>query len=48
MSSIARIPRYERAIRYLGGFRYGDLIVKSVPLIAVAFILYVILHGTFW
>ncbi len=48
MSSTARIPRHERAIRYLGGFRYVDLIVKSVPLIAVAFILYVILQGTFW
>ncbi|MBB3966993.1 hypothetical protein GGQ67_004686 [Rhizobium metallidurans] len=48
MSSIARTSRHERAMRFLSGLRYGDFVMKSIPVMAVAFILYVILQGTFW
>ncbi len=48
MSSIARNSRHERAMLSLRGLRYGDFVMKSIPLMAVAFILYVILQGTFW
>ena len=48
MSSIARTSRHERAMRSLSGLRYGDLFMKSMPFMAVAFIIYVILQGTFW
>lgn len=44
MSSAIRIPRH----RSLSRFRYVDYIIKSMPLISVAFILYVIFQGTFW
>jgi len=36
-----------RATRYLSRFRYVDFIIKSTPLICMAFVLYLILHGTF-
>jgi hypothetical protein len=48
MSSAPIPSRHERAMRSLGGLRYGDFVMKSIPVIAVAFILYVILQGTFW
>ncbi len=48
MSSIARNSRHERAMRSLRGLKYGDVVMKSIPLMAFAFILYVILQGTFW
>lgn len=48
MSSTARTSRHERAMRSLPDLRYGDFFMKSMPFMAVAFILYVILQGTFW
>lgn len=48
MSSTASFSRRQRIVRYLGGLGYADFIVTSIPLMAVAFILYIILQGTFW
>lgn len=48
MSSTARISRQERAMRSLSGLKYGDFLMKSMPYMAVAFILYLVLQGTFW
>lgn len=48
MSSTASFSRRQRITRYFGGLSYGDLIVVSIPLIAMAFIVYIILQGTFW
>jgi hypothetical protein len=48
MSSTLHIHPYKGLTRYLSRFRYVDFVIKSTPLMCVAFILYVIFHGTFW
>jgi hypothetical protein len=48
MSSTLRIHPYKSLTHYLSRFRYVDFVIKSTPLMCVAFIFYVILHGTFW
>ncbi len=48
MSSTASLSRRQRILRYFGGLSYGDVFVALIPLMAVAFILYIILQGTFW
>jgi hypothetical protein len=48
MSSVIRPHTWEGITRYLSRLRYVDFMIKSTPLICVAFILYVIFHGTFW
>jgi hypothetical protein len=48
MSSTASFSRRQRILRYLGVSGFGDVFVASIPLIAVAFIIYIILQGTFW
>jgi hypothetical protein len=47
MSSTLHIHPYKGLTRYLSRFRYVDFVIKSTPLMCVAFILYVIFHGTF-
>jgi hypothetical protein len=47
MSSTLNIHPYRSIVRCLSRFRYVDFVIKSTPLMCVAFILYVIFHGTF-
>jgi hypothetical protein len=48
MSSPLQVHPEKGVSRYLSRFRYVDFVLKSIPLICVAFIVYVIFHGAFW